>query len=40
MLRLVFRYAVTEKSLSWMYDYRVGDQQVGQFPERSRQSKS
>jgi 2-polyprenyl-6-methoxyphenol hydroxylase-like FAD-dependent oxidoreductase len=24
MLRLVFRFAVTEKSLSWMYDYRVG----------------
>jgi 2-polyprenyl-6-methoxyphenol hydroxylase-like FAD-dependent oxidoreductase len=28
-LRLVFRYAITEKSLSWMYDYRVGDEEVG-----------
>jgi 2-polyprenyl-6-methoxyphenol hydroxylase-like FAD-dependent oxidoreductase len=26
MLRLVFRFAVTEKSLSWMYDYRVGQE--------------
>jgi 2-polyprenyl-6-methoxyphenol hydroxylase-like FAD-dependent oxidoreductase len=25
VLRLVFRYAVTDRSLSWMYDYRVGD---------------
>ncbi len=33
MLRLVFRYAVTEKSLSWMYDYRVDDERVGQYPE-------
>jgi 2-polyprenyl-6-methoxyphenol hydroxylase-like FAD-dependent oxidoreductase len=40
MMRLVFRYAVTERSLSWMYDYRVGDQQVGQLPERSHESKS
>ena len=40
MLRLVFRFAVTEKSLSWMYDYRVGDQRVGQLPERFHQSKS
>jgi hypothetical protein len=23
ILRLVFRYVVTEKSLAWMYDYRV-----------------
>ena len=34
ILRLVFRYALTEKSLSWMYDYRVGDQRVGQAPEK------
>lgn len=25
MLRLVFRYAMTDKSLSWMYDHRVGE---------------
>jgi 2-polyprenyl-6-methoxyphenol hydroxylase-like FAD-dependent oxidoreductase len=24
VLRLVFRYAITDESLSWMYDYRVG----------------
>lgn len=24
LLRLVFRYAITDRSLSWMYDYRVG----------------
>jgi 2-polyprenyl-6-methoxyphenol hydroxylase-like FAD-dependent oxidoreductase len=40
MLRLVFRYAVTEKSLSWMYDYRVGNEWVGPFPERSQTAKS
>jgi 2-polyprenyl-6-methoxyphenol hydroxylase-like FAD-dependent oxidoreductase len=34
MLRLVFRYALTEKSLSWMYDYRVGDQRAAQVPEK------
>ena len=34
MLRLVFRYAVTEKSLSWIYDYRVGDQVVGEMAHR------
>jgi 2-polyprenyl-6-methoxyphenol hydroxylase-like FAD-dependent oxidoreductase len=28
VLRLVFRYAITEKSLSWMYDYRVRDEVV------------
>jgi len=39
MLRLVFRYAVTEKSLSWMYDYRVGDQQVSEFPEKLHQAR-
>jgi 2-polyprenyl-6-methoxyphenol hydroxylase-like FAD-dependent oxidoreductase len=39
MLRLVFRYAVTEKSLSWMYDYRVGDRQVGEFPEPLHQAR-
>lgn len=33
-LRLVFRYAITQKSLSWMYDYRVGDEMVGR-PVRS-----
>jgi 2-polyprenyl-6-methoxyphenol hydroxylase-like FAD-dependent oxidoreductase len=25
ILRLVFRYAITDRSLAWMYDYRVGD---------------
>ena len=29
VLPLVFRYVVTEKSLAWMYDYRVGDEWVG-----------
>lgn len=29
VLRLVFRYGITEKSLSWMYDYRVNDEQMG-----------
>lgn len=33
-LRLVFRYAITEKSLSWIYDYRVGDEITGR-PVRS-----
>ncbi len=28
MLRLVFRYLVTEKSLAWMYDYRVGGEEA------------
>ena len=37
MLRLVFRYTVTEKSLSWMYDYRIGDQRVDQ-PEKFHQA--
>ena len=40
ILRLVFRYALTEKSLSWIYDYRVGDQQVGRLTQRFDQSKS
>ena len=35
MLRLVFRYTVTEKSLSWMYDYRIGDHELGRVPEKS-----
>ena len=26
MLRLIFRYMVTEKSLAWMYDYRAGSE--------------
>ncbi len=39
MLRLVFRYTVTEKSLSWMYDYRVGDHQAGVFPENLHQAR-
>ncbi len=34
MLRLVFRYAVTEKSLSWMYDYRVDDERIGEPAHR------
>jgi hypothetical protein len=27
-LRLVFRYAVTEKSLAWMYDHRINWEQT------------
>jgi hypothetical protein len=24
MLRILFRWVITEKSLGWMYDYRIG----------------
>jgi 2-polyprenyl-6-methoxyphenol hydroxylase-like FAD-dependent oxidoreductase len=29
MLPLMFRYFVTQKSLAWMYDYRVAPDQLG-----------
>ena len=37
MLRLLFRYFVNEKSLAWMYDYRVDwDAPVAQSRPRPR----
>lgn len=31
VLRLVFRYGITEKSMSWMYNHRVSDEHMGQL---------
>lgn len=35
MLRVVFRFVVTEKSLAWMYDYRVGWARPIELPAQS-----
>jgi 2-polyprenyl-6-methoxyphenol hydroxylase-like FAD-dependent oxidoreductase len=41
MLRMMFRYFVTEKSLAWMYDYRVDwERPVRELPSNTRASRA